>query len=135
MVGLRKGMKMSGRELAARPPKEKGRVANDLYSGGARSAEMPPPTSDTTTTQGRRMTTASGGAKSSKIQTMTDKRRRARPRTNGRDAEGNALSDAEAGQRQEVNWSTAKRWTCCSREALKGYIREQIFRFPLEQGR
>ena len=32
---------------AKRPPKVKGRVANDLYEGGPRSAIMPSPTTDT----------------------------------------------------------------------------------------
>jgi hypothetical protein len=39
---------------AARPPKVKAGVANDLYEKGPRSAVMPRPTSDTKYTKGKR---------------------------------------------------------------------------------
>lgn len=39
--------------LASRPPKLKGRVANDVWPDKARSAIMPPPTKDTQEPRGR----------------------------------------------------------------------------------
>ena len=51
---------------------------------------------------------------------------------NGRDAEGNALSDAEAGQRYEITVD-GQAMEVSLAEALKGYIREQTFRSRLNK--
>src|SRR4029077_10741344 len=48
MVGLTRGKTAKlNHDPAKRPPKLKGRVANDVYPNPARSAVMPPPTMDT----------------------------------------------------------------------------------------
>jgi hypothetical protein len=47
---------------AKRPPKVKGKVANDVYSGAPRSATMPPPTTDTKEPRGM-VRSRSGGKK------------------------------------------------------------------------
>ena len=45
---------------AKRPPKLKGRVANDLWPNPARSAAGPPPTKDTQEPRGKGMSTSKG---------------------------------------------------------------------------
>ena len=47
--------------LAKRPPKVSGRVANDVWPNPVRSATMPPPQTDTQEPRGRGLTRGSGG--------------------------------------------------------------------------
>jgi hypothetical protein len=46
---------------AKRPGKVSGRVANDVFEPGPRSAVMPPPTTDTREPRGRAMSRGGGG--------------------------------------------------------------------------